>query len=53
MRIRIPNGTTWSDTLPLEHVEGEGSEQHLIVQVIKKFVYISKFEYYIACQGML
>ena len=53
MRIRIPNCTTWSDSLPLEHVEGEGSEQHLIVQVIKKFVYISKFEYYIACQGML
>lgn len=34
MRIRIPNGTTWSDTLPLEHVEGEGKGQHLIVEVI-------------------
>lgn len=38
MRIRIPNGTTWSDTLPLEHVEGEGTEQHLIVQVIMKLI---------------
>lgn len=45
MRIRIPNGTTWSDALPLEHVEGEGTEQHLIVQVIMKLIYISKFEY--------
>ncbi len=34
MRIRIPNGTTWSDTLPLDHVEGEGKGQHRIVQVI-------------------
>lgn len=34
MRIHIPNGTTWSDTLPLEHVEGDSKGQHLIVQVI-------------------
>ena len=40
MRIRIPNGTTWSDTLPLEHVEGEGKGQHLIVQVIMKLICI-------------
>ena len=39
MRIRIPNGTTWSDTLPLEHVEGEGKGQHRIVQVIMKLIY--------------
>lgn len=53
MRIRIPNGTTWSDTLPLEHAEGEGTGQYLIVQVIMTLIYISKFEYYIACQGMV
>lgn len=38
MRIRIPNGTTWSDALPLEHVEGNGKGQHLIVQVIKQMM---------------
>ena len=35
MRIRIPNCTTWSDTLPLEHIEGNDKGQHLIVEVIK------------------
>ena len=53
IRIRIPNSTTWSDTLPLEHVDEEGTEQHLIVQVITKLIYISRFEYYIAFRGML
>ena len=34
VRIRIPNGTTWSDILPLEHVDGNQVQQ-VIVQVIE------------------
>ncbi|XP_068695500.1 intermembrane lipid transfer protein VPS13B-like isoform X2 [Montipora foliosa] len=34
MRIRIPNGTTWSEVLPLEHLEGNSEVQHRIVQLL-------------------
>lgn len=39
MRIRIPNNTTWSDTLPLEHIEGSDKGHHLIVQVTRPTLY--------------
>ena len=39
MRIRIPNNTTWSDTLPLEYIEGSDKGHHLIVQVTRPTVY--------------
>ena len=34
LRIRIPNRTTWSDTLPLDWADSEESKgNHVIVQV--------------------